>query len=368
VRLHALQYLRAAAALVVVYSHAMAQVPAYATQLPKFGAFGVDVFFVISGFIMVWIAKPGDTPQRFVVNRVRRIVPLYWFFTLLMALVLVALPNVFENAAFDWRELALSLAFLPYESTAHPGWLWPILAPGWSLNYEMYFYLAFALSLVLAPRYRVAGAIGLIVLVFALARLSDSATPAARFYGHDVVFEFVYGMLLAIAWQRGLRLSPALGTVLLIIGSVLLLLHLPAPRAIMFGVPALLVVAGSLYVRVPNWRWAVLLGDASYALYLSHLFTLGVLRAVLPRGLGDGPFAALAFVSIALVVCTLVSVVVHLVIDNWLLRKERVAWLRPAAASCGAAVGSASSSARAPTSPPTSPPSGSRLPSQRRKA
>ena len=328
-RLHALQYLRAAAALAVVYSHAVIQVDAYEHFLPYAGGFGVDVFFVISGFIMVWIAKPEDTPWRFIVNRVRRVVPLYWFFTLLMALILVALPTVFKRSAFEWDTLLMSLAFVPHESVAHPGWLWPILAPGWSLNYEMYFYLLFALSLLLPPARRVAGtivALGAVALFVEL--LGRHWWDAARFYSADMVFEFALGMLLAVAWKRGLRVPPRVALLLIALGTALLLAHLPLPRLLAFGVPSLLVVAGCLWVRAPERRWGVLLGDASYALYLSHLFTLGVLRVVLPPLLGDGALAAWSFVAISIVVCTLGSVVVHLVIDNWLLRRERLErWL-----------------------------------------
>ena len=328
-RLHALQYLRALAALAVVYSHAALQVEGYMSHLPQFGSFGVDVFFVISGFIMVWIAKPTDTPGRFIVNRVRRVVPLYWFFTLLMALILVLAPTVFKKSTFEWSTFLMSLAFVPHESSAHPGWLWPIVAPGWSLNYEMYFYLLFALSLLLPPARRVAGVIAMLGIVVLAVNLSGTEAPLARFFGKAMVFEFAFGMLLAVAWRRGFRLSPRAALLALLVGTALLLLHLPLPRLLMFGVPSLLVVAGAVYLPLPERRWGVLLGDASYALYLSHLFTLGALRAVLPPLLGEGPLAAWVFVAIALLVCTLASVVVHLLVDNWLLRVERVRRLLP---------------------------------------
>lgn len=323
-RLHALQYLRALAALAVVYSHSVIQVESYASLLPEFGGFGVDVFFVISGFIMVFISKPTDTPGRFIVNRVRRVVPLYWFFTILMALILIMLPDAFKRSIFDWQAFLLSLAFIPYESIAYPGQLWPIVAPGWSLNYEMYFYVLFALSLFLPVRLRVAAVITLLVGIVALAKITGSDSAVAVFYGLDVVFEFVFGMLLAVAWRRGFRLPASVGAVLLIVGTALLLARIPTIRAIAFGIPALMVVAGALFIKLPERRWAVLLGDASYALYLSHLFVLGALRVVLPPLLGDGPVAAWSFVVLSLIICVFSSIAVHLAIDNWLLRSERL--------------------------------------------
>ena len=332
-RLHALQYLRAAAALAVVYSHAAGQVPEFARHLPHTGAFGVDVFFVISGFIMVWIARPEDTPGRFVANRVRRVVPLYWFFTLLMAAILLLAPSLFRNSVFDVRALVLSLGFWPHESGAHPGHLWPLVAPGWSLNYEMYFYALFALSLLAPARWRVPVAIAAIALVWALAHALPGDAPLLVFHREAVVFEFALGMLLAVAWRRGLALSPAAGAASLALGTAWLLAGPPMPHFLSLSLPSLLVVAGTLAIAAPRVGWATLLGDASYALYLSHIFTLGVAgRLIGPpvrAALGEGAAAAWAFAVLACLLCTAVGVVVHLVVDGWLLRAERLHGLRP---------------------------------------
>ena len=334
-RLHGLQYLRAAAALAVVYSHAAAQVPELARALPQTGAFGVDVFFVISGFIMVWIARPEDTPARFIVNRVRRVVPLYWFFTLLMAAILLVAPSLFRNSVFDPAALALSLAFWPYESAAHPGELWPLVAPGWSLNYEMYFYALFALSLFAPARLRVPVVIGAIALVWALAHAVPGDAPPLVFHREAVVFEFAFGMLLAVAWRRGYTVPPIAGAALLVVGTVWLVLGPPLPHVLALSVPALAVVAGTLAIPAPRVGWGTLLGDASYALYLSHIFVLGaanrLIAAPVTAALGDGPLGAWTYVVLACAACTAVGVVVHLTIDGWLLRAERLGGLRPRA-------------------------------------
>ena len=325
-RLHALQYLRAVAALAVVYSHAATQVDGYAPFLSKAGSFGVDIFFVISGFIMIYIAKPDTQPVRFFINRVRRVVPLYWFFTVLMAAILLVLPDVFKATTFEWNSFLLSLAFIPHWSVAHEGVVWPIVAPGWSLNFEMYFYLVFALSLFFAERFRVLFITLVISVVFLIAQYLHTGDSAiAQFYSKSMVFEFVFGMLLAVAWKRGFRLPASTAAWLLLLGTCLLFLRLPVPRIFEFGVPSLLIVTACLFVRVKEYRWAVLLGDASYALYLSHIFTLGVLRKFLAPYLGTGLLDAYLFVVISIIVCTLVSLVIHKYVDNWLLRHERIA-------------------------------------------
>jgi len=210
-RLDTLQYLRAFAALAVVYSHTAMQVESYAPALPQLGSFGVDIFFVISGFIMVYIARPNDTPVRFLVNRIRRVVPLYWFFTLLLAVILLIAPYLFNSAALDGPTLLQSLFFWPAFSLASPSHVWPLLAPGWSLNYEMFFYVLFALSLWLPMAVRLPFISVMIAATWAGAAVLDNGSALTRFYGADMILEFVLGMWLAYAWHRGFRLAPWAG-------------------------------------------------------------------------------------------------------------------------------------------------------------
>jgi len=297
-----------------------------------FGSFGVDIFFVISGFIMLYISKPHHTPGDFIVNRARRVVPLYWFFTLLMAVIFLILPSVFDKAELTVQSLTQSLLFIPHFSNAHPGEIWPIVAPGWSLNYEMYFYALFALSLYAAQKYRLAVISVIIVIIFILANLLDNSGPFGKFFSDDIVFEFIFGMLLAYGWQRGFKLSSAMGWVSLIAGFALLITHsqgwglasLNTPPIIINGIPATMVVAGALFIQLPENKLGVLLGDASYALYLSHIFVLGLLRKLLPPFLGTDQLAAFLFVGLSLIICLVVSVPVHLFVDNWLLREDRL--------------------------------------------
>jgi len=341
-RLHALQYLRALAALVVVYSHACIQVPEYHSQLMEFGSFGVDIFFVISGFIMMYISKPSHTPTAFIVNRVRRVVPLYWFFTLLLAAILFIKPTLFAKTELQMDVLLQSLLFLPHFSQAHPGEVWPLLAPGWSLNYEMYFYGLFALSLFVAQKYRLPLISLVIVSLFGLAHLTsiDGADgPYTAFFQDQVVFEFIFGMLLAYAWQRGFKLTNLAGTAMAMTSFAYLIFHSQQRGIASFeesqhiltnGIPAATMVVGVLYMKLPANKFGLLLGDASYALYLSHIFVLGLLKLLLPPVLGTGQSAAYLFVALSLIICTLVSIPVHLIIDNWLLRQERFDLFRTA--------------------------------------
>lgn len=324
-RLHALQYLRAVAALAVVYSHSTLQVITYQPFLPHAGDFGVDIFFLISGFIMVYIAKPTDTPKRFMVNRVRRVVPLYWFFTLLMGFILCAAPFVFKKSVFDLPVIIKSLLFIPHYSLVQPDMIWPVVAPGWSLNYEMYFYLMFALSLFAPIAGRTLVISTGITAVFVAAWLLPKGGAINAFYRDAIVFEFVLGMLLALAYKRGFRLSNSIAWICILVGFAILFARFPVPRIFSYGLPSLLILAGTVNCRLPERPFLVLLGDSSYALYLCHIFTLGVCRKILPPLLGEGSLAAIGFVIISLFACLVSGIAVHFIVDNWLLRRERLA-------------------------------------------
>ena len=141
-RIDGIEALRALAATLVVVGHILDDAPQFGigslaplAELPVWQG-GVDLFFVISGFIMVWtfgarFGQPGSA-REFLVRRVSRIVPLYWLATLATAALLAAAPSLFDRAEFQWRHLVLSMLFLPHY--APDGGLWPILGVGWTLN------------------------------------------------------------------------------------------------------------------------------------------------------------------------------------------------------------------------------------------
>ncbi len=326
-KLHSLQYLRAIAATAVVWSHAAIQVDSYKPFLSETGAFGVDIFFVISGFIMVYIAKETDSPRRFFVNRVRRVIPLYWFFTLLMAAILLLMPSVFKNSAFSLDATLKSLFFIPETSISNPEHIWPILAPGWSLNYEMYFYGLFALALFAPLRWRIWIITAAITVIFLIANLSGSQGPIAVFYSSSIVFEFVFGMVLALLFRRfsDFKMPTAIPWLLLAAGfAIMLLPESNLPRIIHYGIPALMIVIGTIYCTIGFSKFFVMLGDTSYSLYICHIFTLGICRKILPAFLGEGQSAAIVFAIVSTIICIIVAIAVHYIIDDWLLRTQRI--------------------------------------------
>lgn len=159
--LHSLQSLRSIAAIMVVAFHSYVHLDARGiiAGIPAIvdaGRAGVDIFFVISGFIMVYISqdnfgRPG-APADFLIRRIIRVLPVYWLYTFLIASILFVAPHLFsQGKSFDLNHLMASLLFIPWENSI--GDIKPVLNVGWTLNFEMYFYCLFAITLLLGKRY-----------------------------------------------------------------------------------------------------------------------------------------------------------------------------------------------------------------------
>jgi peptidoglycan/LPS O-acetylase OafA/YrhL/glycosyltransferase involved in cell wall biosynthesis len=277
-----LQLMRALACLAVVVYHAAemwrTRLSPGGTVVWPLGAAGVDVFFVISGFVMVLSASRRANWRAFLRARLRRIVPLYWLCSL------AKMGGLF--AAGDTARLGLSyclrsLLFLPVHDAA--GLLKPVLPVGWTLSFEMLFYglCAVALGAGMAPAVFVPPVLLALSLVpHGGSALGELASP--------IVLEFVYGMALAVLWRRGWLGAVWHGPVLLAASIACLVLMpqvLPGVRFLDWGVPAALAVGGMVCLEpilaphIPRFLRA--LGDASYAIYLTHGFVLAGLAMVL---------------------------------------------------------------------------------------
>lgn len=307
--IRSIQYLRAVAALTVVWVHARYVIPGIAEQLgtPYFGGSGVDLFFVISGFIMVvTTAKDDLTPQKFFMLRVIRVVPLYWLATL----ALVACKAGGGWDPYPPIAIAKSLLFIPFSWLEDGKGLWPILANGWTLNYEMFFYALFALSLAAPRRVRLL-ALGLTLgsLVVIGRVFGPFTSPLASFYSSPLLLEFVAGMILAHGWLRdGWRSGLPLSLFLIVFGFYCM--GSPHSRSMVMG-GAFLVVSGCLNPRICaiQNRPLLELGNASYSIYLVHQFVLEALvwswTRMFPRitWVSSAFFLALALMLCAIVGC-----------------------------------------------------------------
>ena len=328
-----LQYIRAIAALLVVYFHAILQLrtldPSAALGVALFGQTGVDLFFVLSGFVM-WITTYGKpiTPLQFYGRRIRRIVPLYWSVTIAAALVAFVAPQILKSTVFNIEHVAASLTFLPWINPADPEgkMIMPLIVPGWTLNYEMYFYFLFGALLLVRPQWRLVLLIALLVTIVTVCSLAPVRNTATIFYSNLIVFEFAAGAVLGQLYLKKLRVGLIAAVALVTVSTATLLLYdfleLPYDRILTFGVPAIMIVFAMTSIDFTKYRelrflrFLRFLGDASYSIYLTHIFVLAGWRMIyshLPNGILKNEYILVASM---LVVSCAVGALVHLFFER----------------------------------------------------
>lgn len=329
------QVLRFAAAFLVLLGHAEYEMVSRQAGFVPSGplgfidwGLGVDVFFVISGYIMYYImrdsfGKRGAAPE-FLRRRLIRVVPLYWIFTTLMLLAIAFAGSKINNNGIQTAHLIASYLFIPWQRI--DGEIFPILSVGWTLNYEMLFYLAFSVSLLFARRIGLSILGGFFVLLIAAAAIAPDSWWLLKFWGNAIIGEFLLGIALAAVFVSGFRIGNV-SYVLIALGLVLALVFFQTgayetvTRLITGGIPAILIASGFILRRsdiapkrlMPSLETG---GDASYALYLSHPFSINITAMVCGRlfgGISWGFFCAAVVVSVA------VSIAVHLYVENPLL-------------------------------------------------
>lgn len=314
--LYGIQYLRGAAAIAVVLFHA-AERTGYHFAI---GAAGVDVFFVISGFIM-WVVtfRREPTPLQFMRARIRRIVPLYWLATAVM--VAGGLGGLFPNLVLTLDHVLASLLFIPARSPSN-GEIWPVLVQGWTLNYEMFFYLIFGSSLYLTRRWRLPLISTLLILLVVYGAVSDIDSVALFTFTRPIILEFLAGIVIGEFWIKGKLPSAALGSAMVAatLGGFAYLQVARMPfDALLCGPLAAGLVVGVLAIE-REWKprkipVLALLGDASYSIYLWHSFAIAVIAKV---GASVGVHAAIVF-SAAALAGILFGVACHYVLERGLL-------------------------------------------------
>jgi exopolysaccharide production protein ExoZ len=280
-----IQVLRFFAAVAVVAFHALGVAP-NGFKAPEsaisfalsYGGRGVDLFFVISGFIIFYATHGAKlTPAEFLRRRVERIVPLYFFVIFAVTILAMTLPATF--GAPDWytpRHILKSLAFIAFTDGEMP-----VVYVGWSLEYEIYFYLTVALLMALTRDFWR----DLVMIFSALAMVGripgvDAALGNYAFFADPMILEFVLGVIVGSAFVNG-RVSWPIPVAAACAIAALLVTD-PANRVIVSGVPSACLVAAAAFVsrkRIdPSWpeRALARLGDASYSIYLAQVETVSL--------------------------------------------------------------------------------------------
>ncbi|HYZ61861.1 MAG TPA: acyltransferase [Acetobacteraceae bacterium] len=301
-----IQYLRAIATLTVVAAHST-------TRLFEFGEAAVSLFFVISGFVMVYVSQRGTRPLAFLRARFIRVVPLYWIVTLFVAIA--------YGASED--HLVQSLLFWPHPGPGGRGW--PVIGQGWTLVFEVFFYLIFAATLLGSAKARPWIIASIFAVLCGAGYLLQPTDFVLATYTSPLLLEFAAGALLYEAWRRPLMPTSLPAACMLGIGVLILALQAgfgsPEHRWLAWGVTSVFVLAGALGMERAGWmpRFAPLklLGDASYSIYLVQFFVVNPIH----RRLGDWP--ELVSVPLTLIGSAALGLAVYALLERPL---QRLRW------------------------------------------
>jgi exopolysaccharide production protein ExoZ len=314
-----IQILRAVAALIVVIYHCAIETTTVCGATGtgcKYvfwpGGYGVALFFVISGFIMVatsWNSFniPGAS-FNFIKRRILRIVPLYWILTTVATIGVFFIPSMLKVPVFDVGYIIASYLFWPVVRVN--GFVRPIANLGWTLNIEMMFYAVFAVGLFFRRETGIALTIaflGLFTLLQTLGLFAPGGAFAAvplNFWADPIILNFIVGMIAATYYKQLVRLN-AYQAGLLFAAVVVLVFFIHQYDYILDtyredylisrlgdAVPAMVLFIAAAFgpqVNIGNyfWRAAHLLGDASYSLYLVHPFLLRSFTKIWIKLVGD---------------------------------------------------------------------------------
>ncbi|QGL81529.1 acyltransferase [Stenotrophomonas maltophilia] len=336
-RFLSLQVLRGVAALAVVVFHLRGVEIKYLPGegildgVGRYADAGVDLFFVLSGFVMTTLTAGREggiaAAGTFLIRRAWRVLPPYWIFTTVVV-VLMALVPTMVNSSYHDQSILASYLLIPHQQL-------PVLTVGWTLVHEAYFYLMFAVAIAFVPaRALTTFLLGWAALIGVAHLFAPAATsPAHVLVINPLTFEFIAGALLGLHWRylpRSLGWPLALGGGALAVAAASLLSTegpsiMPVwTRVMLFGTASALLVAGAVLIEARARRAPpnslILLGDTSYALYLSHIFVISVAGRLWSMLLPTGAWWNHGlFVAATLLACCVVGYLVHRVVERPLL-------------------------------------------------
>ncbi|MGD0723793.1 MAG: acyltransferase [Roseiarcus sp.] len=304
-----IQLARAIAALAVALAHIAPEFGSLGlvSPLPAFaeGAAGVDLFFVVSGFVIVLSSaelagKPGAAAA-FARRRLSRIAPLWWAATVVTLLAVLRVEHDLARDDLSWPDAFASLGLLPWPRPSGP--LLPVVAQGWTLYFEAFFYAVFAaiLALRLGRVWSALAGIAAMIGTAAIFWFHVGLPQPLAYWANPIVLEFAFGIAIWLAFQAGWRIPAWLAGAIAAIGLALLFhpgstnggwATLGGREREWGGAAALVVGALALgrWPRGPGFATpaVLLLGDSSYALYLTHGLVYWAARGVV----NPAPFAA----------------------------------------------------------------------------
>jgi exopolysaccharide production protein ExoZ len=340
--LFTIQALRALAASAVVAYHVLCMLVhngGYSFVVPDFGASGIDLFFVISGFIMIYTNYGSFCQPKamavFVRRRAIRIIPIYWLYTTLIVLLLAFTPSLFSEVKFNWQNVISSYLFLLSKNSK--GDVGTVMQTGWTLCFEVYFYLLFAILLNLPRKYflTISGSVFMVGIVIGTSSWSPPTWATVAM--DPILLEFYLGTAIAFLFMKGFSLPRHFAVAAIILGISTIFLTGDVDlgkwtRVICWGLSGGVLLLGVISLehagmKVP--KLFVALGDSSYSLYLVHPFLVPAIGKVWMK-LHLSERLSPAFLFFVAFICSIVAgYVLYLLIEKPITRWLSRTWKSP---------------------------------------
>ncbi len=309
-KINSIQYLRAIAVILVVYCHSIDFQMLFGISgqqkfryLQNFGAIGVDIFFIISGFIIAYVSFEMSGKEAcllFLRKRFARINPPYYLITII---AIIIFPMTIKDYVFSWKETLNTFSIIPLFDHEKE-YQFPILPIGWTLAFEWLFYIMFSTLILFKIKRR---ELALIIGIFGLSMLSflPHKSILFTFITNPIIWEFGTGVIIAWCYKKyNLKKEWAITLVIAGILNYIILIYcgysdvseshfitsgkLSWLRDLLWGAPSVMLVIGLLYTEktgiaaFKNPKW-LLLGDASYSIYLTHILSLHLISTFMYR-------------------------------------------------------------------------------------
>lgn len=270
--------------------------------------FAVDLFFFISGFIMVFTTKGHITSRTvrfadFLIKRLFRIFPVYYLCLGIFVVFVILYDKSFSLHEAPIKNIIKSFLLMPLNPADKPPFYgYSLIVPAWTITYEIYFYIIFSLTLFITSRYRTLVCSSILVFIAITAQLyyngnltidaqelhlpSDAAIVNISFIANPIIYDFIIGMFLG-EFFISKSYSKVSSTIDLI-----------APLCLCFGVTAFIAMfrygygltygaIGAFFLliailhydftkRITYPRALVFIGNISYSLYISHVVVINI--------------------------------------------------------------------------------------------
>jgi peptidoglycan/LPS O-acetylase OafA/YrhL len=350
-KLYSVQYLRAIAALLVIHCHAMdlqhmlrlGAVHEHFFYLENFGAIGVDIFFVISGFIISFISRSdtgGAAAKEFIKRRWIRVVPVYYIASSIFFCLMLMAPHIL----WDKREIIKTITLLPLLDYGASIWT-PVITIGWTLGFEFFFYLLYAVLIALSVVKKDLWLVVTVTALFLLGWFFPIKNIQWEFFTSPMILEFAMGVLIAMVYKSQRKIPVALSWLLVAAGiasfvaliifgygevskaGLILDGFFVEKRILIWGAPSAMLVAGLVWLEkakpymVREHKWMLFLGDASYSIYLVHPICYIIVGAIFKRLQQLHIVQGDVFILMCMALSILAASLFHLYIEKPVIRK-----------------------------------------------